>query len=207
MPKLASFCVLLLALIVAAGCISGGGGVTNVASLDSLTPEAAGERTGCDEIFGTAFRSDKERQWFTENCSRWPPEAAAAQAPVPSTQSRPPLSGSPQVTGSPQASQQQNQGGDRTDCAQIRGTPYRSDAERRWYIENCAGTPEPASAQGLPQQTDQVSPVIAPPAAPTAASSLIQPTPQPQRVVGCDELIRRGYANARERAYYFDNCR
>jgi hypothetical protein len=26
---------------------------------------------------------------------------------------------------------------DRTDCAAIRGTDYRSEAERRWFISNC----------------------------------------------------------------------
>lgn len=29
---------------------------------------------------------------------------------------------------------------DRTNCDQIRGTAYRSDAERTWYIANCSGT-------------------------------------------------------------------
>src|SRR5262249_8012050 len=27
--------------------------------------------------------------------------------------------------------------GDRKDCAAIRGTDYRSDAERQWFITNC----------------------------------------------------------------------
>lgn len=28
---------------------------------------------------------------------------------------------------------------DRTDCAAIRNTEYRSDAERRWFLANCTG--------------------------------------------------------------------
>jgi hypothetical protein len=35
--------------------------------------------------------------------------------------------------------------GDRTSCAEISGTDYRSDAERAWFIANC---PSPAAAAG-----------------------------------------------------------
>jgi predicted secreted Zn-dependent protease len=33
---------------------------------------------------------------------------------------------------------------DRTDCLQIKGTPYRSDTERAFYLANCTGTQAPA---------------------------------------------------------------
>jgi predicted secreted Zn-dependent protease len=38
---------------------------------------------------------------------------------------------------------------DRTDCAQIKGTPYRSDAERAYYLANCTTAP-PAGAAAAP---------------------------------------------------------
>ena len=35
---------------------------------------------------------------------------------------------------------------DRTTCAEIRGTPYRSDAERAFYLTNCASQTQPQGA-------------------------------------------------------------
>ena len=56
----------------------------------------------------------------------------------------------------------------RQDCAAILGTPYQSEAERLWFIANCAVPTEPAPGGGVP--TPQ--PTLAPPPAPT-------PTPVP----------------------------
>lgn len=35
---------------------------------------------------------------------------------------------------------------DRTNCAEIRGTDYRSATERLWFLANCSPTPTPASS-------------------------------------------------------------
>ena len=37
---------------------------------------------------------------------------------------------------------------DRTDCASIRGSDYRSETERQWFAANCAAAPTPAPAGG-----------------------------------------------------------
>ena len=39
---------------------------------------------------------------------------------------------------------------DRTTCAEIQGTDYRSTSEREWYLANCVPTPEPAAPQPAP---------------------------------------------------------
>jgi lipoprotein-anchoring transpeptidase ErfK/SrfK len=39
---------------------------------------------------------------------------------------------------------------DRTSCAEIAGTDYRSDSERAWYIETCVPTPVPTRAVPAP---------------------------------------------------------
>jgi len=40
---------------------------------------------------------------------------------------------------------------DRTDCAAIRGTDYRSEAERRWFQANCTGAIAPSPVPIGPQ--------------------------------------------------------
>ncbi|MBI4570324.1 MAG: hypothetical protein HY723_00095 [Chloroflexi bacterium] len=52
----------------------------------------------------------------------------------------------------------------REDCAAILGTPYQSEAERLWFIANCAVPAEqPAPGDGVPPP----QPTLAPPPAPT----------------------------------------
>ena len=40
---------------------------------------------------------------------------------------------------------------DRTSCAEVRGTDYRSDAERDWFRANCAISVAPAGITGAEQ--------------------------------------------------------
>jgi hypothetical protein len=49
--------------------------------VDSLTPTPQAERIHCDDILGTAFRSEDERRWFGEECTDWPLVAPAYRAP------------------------------------------------------------------------------------------------------------------------------
>jgi hypothetical protein len=106
-------------------------------------------RTSCDEIFGTAFRSVTERQWFIENCTMTAPSfalpAPSAPGPAPAQNRATQPSGS--TVGSPPPA------GVRTDCNQIRGTPYTSDAERAWYLANCNQTQVTNPGPG-PDRTD-----------------------------------------------------
>ena len=48
---------------------------------------------------------------------------------------------------------------DRTSCAAIQGTAYRSDAERDWYNANCGATPESSSSSPEPEPTATPPPV------------------------------------------------
>jgi len=54
---------------------------------------------------------------------------------------------------------------DRTNCAEIKGTEYRSAAEREWYLANCMPTPAPT---GQPPASLPPAP-LAPPPAPASA--------------------------------------
>jgi hypothetical protein len=93
------------------------------------------DRIDCGEILGTAFRSENERQWFMDNCSKWPlvkvpdetaPPAQAAQAPA-----------------------------EPADCAQIRGKPYESAQQRTWYLQNCNQNQPAQQTASSPQNTAQ----------------------------------------------------
>jgi hypothetical protein len=86
----------------------------------------AGDRTDCQAIYGTAFHSEAERDWFTKNCTQWPyfnptpgPQAAAPVGNYVPTQT----------------------------CDQIRGKPYTSEGQHQWYLANCIGTPPGAPDQ------------------------------------------------------------
>jgi hypothetical protein len=129
----------------------------------SQNAEGLPDRTNCDEVYGTAYRSENERAWFSENCSAWSravgdlplasslPEAAlrdAAPGPGPAGRDCAQVRGRPYASNEErtwylancQGTRQQAQastGPDRTDCNQVRGTPYRSDNERRWYQQHC----------------------------------------------------------------------
>jgi hypothetical protein len=80
------------------------------------------DRTDCDSIRGTAYRSEAEHQFYLANCNvsvSVPPPTA-----VPST-------------------------GDRTSCDQIRGTAYRSETERQFFLANCV-TQQPSAPPSNP---------------------------------------------------------
>jgi hypothetical protein len=82
-----------------------------------------------------------------------PAPAVASATPVPATPPTTPptavaVSSPPQPSPLP----------DRTDCAAIRGTDYRSEVERLWFAANCSPTPAPAQA---PQQA-QAAPAASP---------------------------------------------
>jgi hypothetical protein len=94
-------------------------------------PPIVQNRQDCNQIRGTQYRSDAERNWYLANCS--------GQT-------------SPQT---------QAIGENRQNCDQIRGTQYRSDAERNWYLANCSAmqtqpTPQQPQTQPAPQQPPPV---------------------------------------------------
>jgi hypothetical protein len=89
--------------------------VPGSAQLQAGAPPLPGDRTSCNEIRGTAYRSASERNWYLANCAGQVGAAAGGAAPP------------PQAGGGP----------DRTNCDEIRGTAYRSDQERGWFLTNC----------------------------------------------------------------------
>jgi len=143
------------------------------------TPDPVANRQDCGQIYGSPYHSEEERDWFMSNCLKWPyfsapdppaPPASATDAP-------------PGTPGSPQTSLPPGTPGDRTNCNEIRGTPYRSDTERLWYLSNCQG----ASPQGG-----------LPPSGPTAA-------PGPDRT-DCNAIRGTPYQSDAERAWFRQNC-
>src|SRR5215216_6596751 len=49
----------------------------------ALSKIDTGIRHDCNAMLGTAFRATEERQWFEQNCSKWPAVALAQAAPPP----------------------------------------------------------------------------------------------------------------------------
>jgi hypothetical protein len=206
--------------------------ITYVLALDangsppSASQESAGwdlppDRFDCNEIYGTAFSSDNERNWFSENCSTWSKNVGDVPDPVPQ-------SGRGEDEGSAAMSWLSPSG--RT-CGQMAGTGYRSAEERAWYLAHCqnlANTPAPASSPrpGIPSQgsvswlspdgrsCDQIRGAV--------YSSAVErdwylahcqkgtPTPQatasgPDRT-DCIEIRGTSYRSANERLWYLANC-
>jgi lipoprotein-anchoring transpeptidase ErfK/SrfK len=56
---------------------------------------------------------------------------------------RPELPASTSVDVQRQIEAEEAAAADRSNCAEIRGTEYRSDGEREWFIANCVATPAP----------------------------------------------------------------
>lgn len=114
-------------MLVCAGCVKLGESSELPLTVTEATPTPV-DRISCAEILGTAYRSDNERQWFMENCSKWPlvnvPDEPSVAAPPPAAAPNEPA-----------------------ECAQIRGKPYESGQQRAWYLQNCNQGSAPPSAQ------------------------------------------------------------
>ena len=162
---------------------------------------SAGDRTDCNQIYGTSFRSPGERGWFEKNCTQWP---FFNPTETPATANYVPTETCDQVRGRPYTSEGQHQwylanclgtpqnppaptvpgqpppgpavpgqavpgqpvvigGPDRSNCAEIKGTAYRSPTERTWYLANCMATPTPppAAPAAVPGQATAPPVVIA----------------------------------------------
>ena len=148
----------VLAALLLTSCVKTGSAQPHTGLLDADEGEA-GNRTDCEEMYGTAFRSDEERAWFNGHCARWPlvnvpeyrsaPASANASLPQECNEMRGrPYSSDEQRRwylanclddneGDSSTAGSQVQSGDRTNCDEILGTPYRSTAERAWYLINC----------------------------------------------------------------------
>jgi len=177
-------------LLTATACVA----IPELEHVPSPTPDLA-DRSDCGEILGSAFRSDNEQAWFTDNCSDWAhttvgrlPDPTPVAQPAgnqaagqggadPGDQSR----GS-QVAQAGNQPDQNNQNSNqntqsdedtRKRCDEQRGRPYASAADRDWYLKNC---------QNLPATT--LSPDVR----------------------DCDQIRGQNYASEEQRQWFLANC-
>jgi hypothetical protein len=183
MIRIRSLLLLLLPLAVfAAACSSYEPPKRDASALSKLE---TGARQDCNAMMGTAFRSPEERQWFEQNCSRWPAVAlaqvpAAAPAPAPGQQ--------PVNVRTIQ--------GDSPECAAMRGKPYDNEQARTWFLQNCIRpeAPPPPPAPGAPNGAPQALPATAPTPLVNANAAV------------CDTLRRMPNPSDEQRRWYFTYC-
>lgn len=75
---------------------------------------------------------------------------------------------------------------DRMDCDQMRGTPYRSQTERQWFLAHCV---TPVAPPPAPVEPDQPPPVPQQDQANPPTSNQPPPPPPPQQQVDCGEAV------------------
>jgi hypothetical protein len=110
-----------------------------------------------------------------------PPQSSAAPASL-----TPNISSILSFTAVPAATTVPGALGDRTSCDQIRGTAYRSEAERIWFTANCQASPTPTPAGSAASVTSTPEPPAVTP-----------PTPSgPDPIVGAYAALIREYDGA-----------
>jgi len=95
----------------------------------------------------------------------------AAVSPTPTPTPPPSPTSTPVVLPSPLP--------DRTDCPSIRGSDYRSDAERLWFAANCGVAKQEATPAGAPAAAAIESSIPAPSVAASQPSATSTPTQSP----------------------------
>jgi hypothetical protein len=145
----------------------------------SLSKIETGIRHDCNAMMNTAFRAPEEREWFEQNCSKWPAVAVAQAAP-------------PAAPGQPTAGASTIQG-DTPECAARRGKPYTSEQDRAWFLQNCIRPEVPAPNTGN-LQTQPRQPVVQPSPAVNANAAV------------CDTLRRTPNPSDEQRRWYFTYC-
>ena len=176
MLRVRSILLLLLPLaVLAAACSSYEPPKRDASAFSKLD---TGIRHDCNAMLGTAFRATEEREWFEQNCSRWP-AVAVAQVPA--------------AGASPAARCAKRHQGDTPECAAKRGKPYTNEQDRTWFLQNCIRPEAPAPAP---------NPVGAPQATPAT-----QPTPVVNaNAAVCDTLRRTPNPSDEQRRWYFTYC-
>ena len=146
-----------------------------------LSKLETGVRHDCNAMLGTAFRATEEREWFEQNCSRWPAVALASILPAAPGQQ-------PGQPGAATVIQ-----GETPQCAAMRGRPYNNETERAWFLQNCIRPEVPAANPAVPNNTQQ-----RPGAAPTSLSS--------STAAVCETLRRIPNPTDAQRRWYLTNC-
>jgi hypothetical protein len=168
--------VLVPLAVFAAACSSYEPPKRDVSALSKLE---TGIRHDCNAMMGTAFRATEEREWFEQNCSKWPAVAVAqASGPAP---------------GAPQPGAATLIQGETPECAAKRGKPYTSEQDRAWFLQNCLRPEVPAP--GAPAVQPQQRPAVTQPAPVTDANAAV-----------CDTLRRSPNPTDEQRRWYFTYC-
>jgi hypothetical protein len=185
-------------MLLAVGCA----GSASLQLAGRPTPIVVEDRKDCDAILDTAFRSERERAWFVENCSAWP----VAQEPI----------GRPGVTqdrGNQRQSAQQRRSEEPPDCQRIRGRPYESDSQRTWFLQNCVTGGAAPSGEG-PDRTNcaEIYGTQYRSASERtwflqncAGGTATQASTGPDRT-NCNEIYGTPYRSANERTWFLQNC-
>jgi hypothetical protein len=174
--------VLLPLAVLAAACSSYEPPKRDVPALSKLE---TGIRHDCNAIMNTTFRAIEERQWFEQNCSKWPAVAVAQAA-------APPPPGQPQQA--PPGAAANAVQGDSPECAAKRGKPYTSEQDRVWFLQNCIRPEAPAPATSNVQAPAPRPPVAQPPPVVNANSNV------------CDTIRRSPNPTDEQRRWYFTYC-
>ena len=175
--------VLLLAVsLLVCGCV---GASYSAPKAPGSAPAAIGgqSRNNCDQIYGTAFRSPEERDWFSANCSHWPASPFIQRAPG-------------AAPGATNVNAPTNPG---PACDAVRGHPYASQEQRTWYLTNCTDAAlAAAAAKGTA------------PAPPPPGTALAPPPSTPAQTAAdrtdCDAIRGTPYTSDNERNWYLANC-
>jgi hypothetical protein len=156
-------------------------------SASALSKIETGIRHDCNAMLNTAFRATEEREWFEQNCSKWPAVAVAQAAPAaaPSQPAQPSAASAIQ--------------GETPECAAKRGKPYTSEQDRTWFLQNCirpeAPAPAPNANPANAQPQLQQRPVVAQPTPATNANAAV-----------CDTIRRAQNPSDEQRRWYFTYC-
>lgn len=70
MPRFAATALVVFISLLSFGCV-GSSYTRPLRSEASPSPLDGAPRSNCDQIYGTAFRSNAERDWFYAHCSHW----------------------------------------------------------------------------------------------------------------------------------------
>jgi hypothetical protein len=151
----------------------------------ALSKLETGTRYDCNTILGTAFHNQEERDWFEQNCSKWPAVALVHVPAAPPQQQRQPGAPPPATTIQ----------GETPECAAMRGRPYNSEQERTWFLQNCLRPEVPVAPSGNP----------VPPQVQRAGAQQPAPVVNANAAV-CDTLRRSPYVTDEQRRWYFTNC-
>jgi hypothetical protein len=202
--------VALIQLLTATGCLT-------VSTLDhepTPTPQIE-DREDCGEILGTAFHSESERDWFTENCSGWAQATLGRVASGTSLQAPSAPSKQDDVEMNDDRSgpeRRPDEDNDPARCARMRGQSYESTSDRDWFLNNCVQlevvpgeSPRCAEIRGRPYESRAqrnwfLSNCTS--SSPTARD----PDPNGPDRHSCDDIRGTKYRSRAERSWFLKNC-